>query len=79
MKRTGYLLCAAVSALALAAAAGCDRRIIRKEEKPFMTWAEQNWRTLSPKQKANYYEMVDRQKERARKERQKESERGKWK
>lgn len=76
MKRPGCLLGAAALALALAAAAGCDRRIIRKEEKPFMTWAEQNWRTLNPKQKADYYEMVDRQKERARKERQKESERG---
>jgi hypothetical protein len=68
---------AAALALAAAALAACERRLIRKEEKPFMTWAEQNWRTLTPKQKADYYEMIDRQKERARKERQKESAREK--
>ncbi len=33
---------------------GCERRIIRKEERPFMDYAEQNWRKLTPTQKADY-------------------------
>lgn len=52
---------------------GCETRVIKKEERPFMIWAEQNWKRLTPRQKANYYEMLEKQKERARKEKQKGS------
>jgi hypothetical protein len=58
---------------------GCERSIIRKEERPFMNFAEQNWRKLSPKQKADYYEMVEKQKDRARKDREKGERRQEWK
>jgi hypothetical protein len=68
-----YLRRAAVLAVIAGALTGCDRRIIRKEERPFMNFAEQNWRKLSPKQKADYYEMVEKQKDRARKSRSKEA------
>lgn len=54
---------------------GCERRIIRKEERPFMDYAEQNWRRLSPSQKADYYEMVEKQKERACREREGDAQR----
>ena len=66
-----YLRRAAALAVIAAALTGCERRIIRKEERPFMNFAEQNWRRLSPKQKADYYEMVEKQKDRAQKERDK--------
>ncbi|MEI6634249.1 MAG: hypothetical protein WCP22_10590 [Chlamydiota bacterium] len=66
-----YLRRAAALAVIAAALTGCERRTIRKEERPFMNFAEQNWRTLTPKQKADYYEMVEKQKDRARKERDK--------
>lgn len=47
---------------------GCEKRIVRKQERVFMNYAEQNWRKLTPRQKADYYEMLERQKDRARKE-----------
>ena len=49
--RVAALACAA---LACVASLGCERRIIRKEERPFMDYAEQNWRRLTPTQKADY-------------------------
>lgn len=71
----GMLRCLA-GALALAAALpGCERRLVRKEERPFMDYAERNWRKLTPKQKADYYGMIERQKERAARERERESKR----
>lgn len=78
MTTTRYLHRAAALAAAaavLAATAGCDRRVIRKEERPFMSYAEQNWRKLSPKQKADYYEMTEKQRDRARKEREQDTRR----
>ncbi|HQM52270.1 MAG: hypothetical protein IT574_00930 [Candidatus Aureabacteria bacterium] len=71
--RVAALVC---GALACAASLGCERRIIRKEERPFMDYAEQNWRKLTPTQKADYYEMVEKQRDRARRERERESRRG---
>jgi|LAHU01.1.fsa_nt_gb hypothetical protein len=71
--RVAALACAA---LACVASLGCERRIIRKEERPFMDYAEQNWRRLTPTQKADYYEMLEKQKDRARRERERESQRG---
>ncbi|MCX6357596.1 MAG: hypothetical protein NT045_06960 [Candidatus Aureabacteria bacterium] len=50
------------------ATSGCERRIVRKGERPFMNYAEKNWRGLTPRQKADYYEMIEKQKDRARKE-----------
>ena len=46
----------------------CETRVIRQEEMFFMKHSEENWKKLSPRQKAKYYEMVDKQKERGRKE-----------
>ena len=37
-----------------------------------MHYAEDNWNKLTPRQKADYYEMLDRQKERAKTEEAKE-------
>ena len=45
---------------------GCEKRIVRKQERVFMNYADHNWRKLTPRQKADYYEMIERQKERAR-------------
>lgn len=70
-----YAAALAIIAAALAVPTGCERRIIRKEEWPFMNYSEKNWRSLTPKQKADYYEMVEKQKDRARKEREKAAKR----
>ena len=68
-----YLRRAAALAVIAASLTGCERRIIRKEERPFMNFAEQNWRKLTPTQKADYYGMIEKQKDRAQKERGKEA------
>jgi hypothetical protein len=63
-----------ISALAAAiilSCSACEQRIIKKEERPFMDWAESNWKRLTPRQKADYYQMLEKQKERARKQREK--------
>ena len=54
---------------------GCERRIVRKQERVFMHYAEKNWSKLTPRQKADYYEMIERQKDRAQKEEAKEQQR----
>lgn len=47
---------------------GCEKRIIKKQERPFMEYAEKNWRKLTPRQKADYYEMLERQKGRVKRQ-----------
>ncbi len=59
----------------LSCAVGCEKRIIRKQERIFMHYAEKNWSKLTARQKADYYEMLQRQKDRARKEGVKEEQR----
>jgi len=61
-------LAALVAFVILLSTAGCEKRIVMKQERFFMNYAEENWNKLTPRQKANYYEMLERQKERARKE-----------
>jgi hypothetical protein len=61
-----------VAFIIFSCAAGCERRIVRKEERAFMHYAEKNWRKLTPRQRADYYEMIERQKDRARQETAKE-------
>ncbi|MEJ2745342.1 MAG: hypothetical protein P8123_06615 [bacterium] len=39
-----------------------------KQERIFMYHAERNWDKLTPRQKADYYKMIERQKERAKRE-----------
>ncbi|MCX6354026.1 MAG: hypothetical protein NTZ78_03860 [Candidatus Aureabacteria bacterium] len=63
------ILLMALTACAFFALTGCERRIVRKEEISFIDYAEKNWRKLTPRQKANYYEMIERQKERAARQR----------
>ncbi|MDD5557030.1 MAG: hypothetical protein PHN82_07255 [bacterium] len=67
-RRTRTVAAALALASALPLAGGCEQRIIRKEEQPFMEWAEKNWKKLTPRQQADYYEMIEKQKERARRE-----------
>jgi hypothetical protein len=57
-----------LASVILLCASACEKRIVRKEERIFMDYAEQNWKKLTPRQKADYYEMIERQKERARRE-----------
>lgn len=61
-------LAALVASAILLCLPGCEKRIVRKQERVFMHYAEQNWNKLSPRQKADYYEMIERQKDRARRE-----------
>ncbi len=62
----------AIVSVILLCTPGCERRIVRKQERVFMHYAEDNWNKLTPRQKADYYEMLDRQKERAKTEEAKE-------
>jgi len=68
-KARAILIFAALIALCTA---GCERRIVRKQERIFMHYAEKNWSKLTPRQKADYYEMLERQKDRAQREEAKE-------
>jgi hypothetical protein len=63
------LICASLIALCIS---GCERRIVRKQERIFMHYAEGNWGKLTPRQKADYYEMIEKQKDRAQREEAKE-------
>jgi len=68
VKLPAIALCT-VALLTIISSAGCEKRIVRKEERPFTDYCEKNWKKLTPRQKADYYEMLERQKERAKKHR----------
>lgn len=70
-----HVLAIAAASAILLCASGCEKRIVRKQERVFMHYAEDNWSKLTPRQKADYYEMIERQKDRARKEGAKEQQR----
>jgi len=67
--RARTILLMALTACAFFALTGCEKRIMVKEERSFIDYAEKNWRKLTPRQKADYYEMIERQKERAARQR----------
>jgi hypothetical protein len=61
-----YVVFIIVLACGMAAVTGCETRVIKKEEKIFMEYADKYWDKLTPRQKADYYRMKKEQKERAR-------------
>jgi hypothetical protein len=65
-----------VASVILLCTSGCEKRIVMKQERFFMHYAEENWNKLTPRQKANYYEMLERQKERAREKGERDKRRG---